>query len=237
MRLGRYDGGVNPLLQTLAGAVVAVATAVVVVAAGVLILLNPIWVGFEQDRSGVDRLTGYSQAQVREVTGSILSDLVFGPPSFDVSVGGEPVLDARERGHMADVRTLLLRLGLAAGVAAIVLLAAGLASRGSRRFWRAVSGGGVALAGGVIVVGLAFAVFFDQAFDLFHRLFFPEGTYLFDPTSERLVQLFPEQFWSETCVVLAVVVLGLAAGVALVAGRLGGGRAAADGGLAVEAVG
>jgi integral membrane protein (TIGR01906 family) len=222
MGRGRYDGRVKALLPALGAVLVAVAMAADIVAVAVLVFLNPIWVGFEQDRSGVDQLTGYSSAQVRQVTGSILSDLVFGPPSFDVAVGGAPVLDARERDHMADVRTLLLRLGLVAAVAAVVLLAAGLLNRGRRRFWRAVSGGAVALAGAVVAVGLAFAVFFDQAFELFHRLFFPPGTYLFDPASERLVQLFPDQFWYETSVALAAVVLGLAVLVALLGRRLAG---------------
>jgi integral membrane protein (TIGR01906 family) len=197
-----------------------VATPFVVVAAAVLLFLNPIWVGFDQDRSGVAGLTGYTPSQVREVTGSILSDLVFGPPTFGVTVDGQPVLDERERGHMADVRTVLTGLGGAALVAAVLLAAIGVASRGRRWFWRAVAGGASVLAAGVIVVGLAFAVFFDQAFELFHEVFFPPGTYVFDPRTEKLVQLFPDQFWSETCVALAVAVLILSLGVAYVGRRL-----------------
>jgi integral membrane protein (TIGR01906 family) len=123
---------------------------------------------------------------------------------------------------MADVRTVLLDLGLVALLAAVALVTIGLASRGARWFWRAVRAGGVILAGGVVVVGLAFAVLFDQAFELFHEVFFQPGTYLFDPRSERLVQLFPDQFWSETSVSLAGAVLVLAVIVAAVAGRLAG---------------
>ena len=44
---------------------------------------------------------------------------------------------------------------------------------------------------------------------------------MFDPRTEKLVQLFPDQFWSETSVALAGVVLVLAVLVAVVAGRLG----------------
>ena len=186
----------------------------------VLLFLNPIWVGFDQDRSDVAGLTGYSPAQVRQVTGSILSDLVFGPPNFDVAVNGSPVLDVRERGHMADVRTVLTGMGLVALLAAIVLLALGLMSRGAPWFWRAAQTGGKVLAVGVVVVGLAFAVFFDQAFELFHELFFPPGTYSFDPRLEKLVQLFPDQFWSETSVALAGAVLVLALVVVFAAGRI-----------------
>jgi integral membrane protein (TIGR01906 family) len=209
-----------PVARALGAVAVAIATPCVVVAVAVLLFLNPIWVGFDQDRSDVAGLTGYSPAQVRQVTGSILSDLVFGPPNFDVAVNGSPVLDVRERGHMADVRTVLAGMGLVALLAAIVLLALGLMSRGAPWFWRAAQTGGKLLAVGVVMVGLAFAVFFDQAFELFHELFFPPGTYSFDPRLEKLVQLFPDQFWSETSVALAGAVLVLALVVVFAAGRI-----------------
>jgi integral membrane protein (TIGR01906 family) len=116
---------------------------------------------------------------------------------------------------------VLMGLGLVALLAAILLPIAGLASRGRRWFWRAVAAGARVLVVGVVVVGLGFAIFFDQAFELFHEIFFAPGTYVFDPRTEKLVQLFPDQFWSETSVAVAGVVLVLAAAVALVGGRLG----------------
>lgn len=205
----------------MAAVVAAVTTPCVIVAVAVLLFLNPVWVGFDQNRNDVSGLTGYSPAQVEQITGSILSDLVFGPPNFDVTANGAPVLDLRERSHMADVRTVLLGLGFVALVAAVLLALVGVASRGRRWFWLAAAAGARVLAVGVIVVGLAFAVFFDQAFSLFHEIFFAPGTYTFDPRTEKLVQLFPDQFWSETSVALAAVVLALAVVVALVGRRLG----------------
>ena len=50
---------------------------------------------------------------------------------------------------------------------------------------------------------MAFA--FDAAFSLFHGLFFAAGSWTFDPSTDRLVQLFPEQFWIETTVAVGVV--------------------------------
>lgn len=207
--------------EQVAAVVAAVTTPCVIVAVAVLLFLNPVWVGFDQNRNDVSGLTGYSPAQVEQITGSILSDLVFGPPNFDVTANGAPVLDLRERSHMADVRTVLLGLGFVALVAAVLLALVGVASRGRRWFWLAAAAGARVLAVGVIVVGLAFAVFFDQAFSLFHEIFFAPGTYTFDPRTEKLVQLFPDQFWSETSVALAAAVLALAVVVALVGRRLG----------------
>ena len=211
------------LVHRLAAVVAAAATPCVIIAVAVILFLNPIWVAFDQDRSGVDGLTGYTTAQVRDVTGSILSDLVFGPPKFEATLAGAsaPVLDASERSHMADVRTVLMDLGTVALIATILLLLIGFAARGRRWFWRAVAVGARILIAGVVVVGLGFALFFDQAFELFHELFFAPGTYAFDPRTEKLVQLFPDQFWSETSVAIAGSILVLAILLAVVATRLG----------------
>ena len=215
---------IPPFVRALSAVLVVIATPCVAVAVAVLLFLNPVWVGLDQDRSGVANLTGYTPTQVNQVTGSILSDLVFGPPTFDYTFPGAaaPVLDAGERSHMADVRNVLLNLGLVALIAAVILVAIGLASRGARWFWQAVEAGGKVLAGGVVVVGLAFALFFDQAFLLFHQIFFAPGTYMFDVRSEKLVQLFPDQFWSETSVAIAAAVLGLALIVVFAAARIAG---------------
>ena len=210
-----------PLAQRIAAVITAIATPCVIIGAAVLLFLNPIWVGFEQDRSDVARITGYTPAQVHDVTGSILSDLVFGPPDFAASVNGVAVLEPRERTHMVDVRTVLIRLGLVALAATVLLAGLMVASRGRRWFWRAVGSGASVLVGGVIVVGVAFALFFDQAFEIFHEMFFPPGTYMFDPRTDRLVQLFPDQFWSETSVAIALAVLLLAFLVVFEARRLG----------------
>jgi integral membrane protein (TIGR01906 family) len=216
---------VNPsIAQRLASVVAVVATPCVVIAVAVILFLNPIWVAFDQGRSDVSGLTGYTPAQVQAVTGSILSDLVFGPPNFAVPLapGGQPILDERERSHMADVRTVILDLGLAALIAAVLLVGVCVAARGRRWFWRSVALGGRILAVGVVVVGVAFGLFFDQAFETFHEIFFPPGTYMFDPT-EKLVQLFPDQFWSETSIAISVAILILAVVTTVNATRLGRG--------------
>jgi integral membrane protein (TIGR01906 family) len=214
---------VNPsIAKRLASVVAVVATPCVVIAVAVMLFLNPLWVAFDQGRSDVSGLTGYTPAQVQAVTGSVLSDLVFGPPNFAVPLtpGGPPILDERERSHMADVRTVILDLGLAALIAAALLVGVGVAARGRRSFWRAVALGGRVLAVGVVVVGVAFGLFFDQAFQTFHEIFFPAGTYMFDPT-EKLVQLFPDQFWSETSIAISVAILILAIATTVIATRLG----------------
>ncbi len=65
----------------------------------------------------------------------------------------------------------------------------------------------------VLVGGFAF-IAFDVLFELFHRIFFAGGSYTFDPATERLVQLFPFQFWQETAIAVGAAAIVFAAIVA-----------------------
>jgi integral membrane protein (TIGR01906 family) len=96
------------------------------------------------------------------------------------------------------------------------------------------------LAVGVVVGGLIAFFAFDAAFELFHRLFFAGGSYSFNPATDRLVQLFPDAFWSETTIAVGAVILILTLIVARFAGRKASGatnRVEASRVAAVEAVG
>lgn len=171
-------------------------------------LFNPVWIGPAQERSGVPSITGWSSAEVERITGSVVGDVLLGPPQFDVSSpGGEAVLGDTERGHMRDVYTVLRLFAL------VLLLVGGSGSlllwrhRSEAAAWRAVARGAGLLAGAGAVMAVLVTFFFDAAFLAFHLLFFPQGNFSFDPTTERLTQLFPGQFWTESAA--AVVLVGL----------------------------
>jgi integral membrane protein (TIGR01906 family) len=204
----------------IAAAVVGVATALVIVGITIALFFNPAWVALAQGRTDAAALTGWTPDQVDTVTREIVAEVWLGPGTFAQAVAGEPVFDDRERAHMADVRQLVLGFYALVLGAALALVVLGLASGWSCRFWRAVGTGAKVLVVGSVAVGVAFALFFDRAFTLFHELFFTEGSWTFDPATDRLVQLFPYQFWTETTIVIAVVGLLLAAGVWAGARRL-----------------
>jgi integral membrane protein (TIGR01906 family) len=202
-----------------ASLLVGLATAVLIVTAAITPLLTPPWVAFEQDRAQATAWTGWSQAELRSATDAILADLVLGPPDFDVAVTGQPVLNERERGHMRDVRTVFLSLWVLAALS-LVVVAIAFARAGDRRsLWRAVDLAARILAVAVVALGAVALVAFETLFAVFHRLLFPGGSYTFDPSTERLVQLFPFAFWQETAIVAAVVIVVIAALVAWTAGR------------------
>ena len=212
-----YDWAVKTVGGGARSVLIAFATAIVIVAAVILPFLTPAWVGFEQGRADATGWTGYTTGELQAATDAIVADLVLGG-GFTVDVNGTPVLNERERGHMEDVRTVFRGLWILAAVSLIVLAVA--ARRPDHaRTWRAVRGGALGLTVGVVVVGVVGLVAFDQLFEFFHRIFFPAGSYLFDPRSDRLVQLFPFQFWEETAMVVGVAIIAVSLLVAVVAGR------------------
>ncbi len=198
---------------------IALATGLAIVALTIPLFLNPIWVAFEQGRAQASAWTGFAEPDLRQATESILADLVVGPPDFDASVAGAPVLNLRERGHMRDVRGVFMgffALAIVVGVTGLVIAAR---RRGEDRVasWRAVRAGSIGLVVLLAIGGVLAFVAFDAVFETFHRLFFAGGSYTFDPATDRLVQLFPFQFWQETAIavgavsiVVAVVVAGIA---------------------------
>jgi integral membrane protein (TIGR01906 family) len=229
-----YDARVSgALARGIGSLIVALAAALVIVAGSVAPFLNPLWVSFEQDRSDAAAWTGYTPTELRSATDAILSDLVVGPPTFDVVVDGQPVLNDRERGHMADVRGVFSAFALVAVVALAVLIGGWRLAkrRAPEAYWRGIRGGVGLLVAGVVVVGAIGLVAFDLAFEIFHRLFFAGGTYTFDPRADRLVQLFPERFWLETSLAVGAVILVVSACTWWLAGRRLGHPAPASVGL------
>lgn len=207
------------MVRGAGGALVAIATILVVTGAAVLLFLNPVWVGAEQSRARADAWTGWSAGQVTEVTNGILRDLVLGPPDFAQTVDGRPVLDPREQQHMRDVRSVFGAFALAVLTGVVVMILGLLAGRRRRWFWQGVAAGASVMAALIVVLGVFFGLAFDTAFELFHRLFFAPGTYSFDPATERLVQLLPDQFWFETSIAFGAVLLSGAVVVAVYARR------------------
>jgi integral membrane protein (TIGR01906 family) len=191
----------------LVGVLVAAATILVLIGAALLLFFNPLWIGFEQGRSQATAWTGWTDVQVADTTNAILHDMILGPPEFAATVDGETVFNERERQHLIDARRAFIGFGVAALAGIVVLLVVRWRSGGAAWFWRSVAVGASVLAVAVVAIGVFVAVAFDLAFELFHRLLFAGGTYTFDPTTERLVQIFPEQLWFETSIALGVVLV------------------------------
>jgi integral membrane protein (TIGR01906 family) len=120
------------------------------------------------------------------------------------------VLNDAERAHMRDVRGVFSGFWILV-LAGVALLALGFRSARSTEAraatWRSVARGARGLAVAITALGVVAVFAFDAAFEVFHRLFFSAGSYTFDPATDRLVQLFPLQFWSEISIAVGAVAL------------------------------
>lgn len=154
--------------------------------------------------------TGWSEEVIRQAYDEVLDYCVLGKPF------GTGQLAWSESGysHFADVRGLFLAdfwvLGVSAALCAVLLAVrlrkkrsfSPLLGRGPG-FWAGACAGGLIL----IVAGLA-ALDFDRAFVVFHALFFPgKDNWLFDPNTDQIILVMPEEFFRNCAILIGVVLL------------------------------
>ena len=148
---------------------------------------------------------------------ALVRDLLVGG-AFDVPLSGEPLLSASERSHLVDVGVLFRSLMIAGAISLAVLTT--LLIRKRRWFYQALHDGALLLGMGAALVGGAFALAFDATFTFAHELLFPAGNWTFNPATDRLVQLYPMNFWLLAAISCCVVLVGAAAlGLALARSR------------------
>ena len=190
--------------------------AVVIVLAGPLLLFNPLVTSALQARHQVAAGFGVDQAAIDRVTTELLVDIYTGG-AFDAQLTeGQTLLNERERSHMTDVSNLVRLLAAITVVGLVVAVVAGRAlNRESRRQGAVMVVSAGALGAVAVALGLAFALAFDATFLAFHAIFFPPGTYLFEPGS-NLIGLFPGGFWFDASLAAGAAVLLTAVAVALV---------------------
>ena len=123
---------------------------------------------------------------------------------------------------MRDVRGVFAGFAVLAIVAAVGLVVAYAGARRlghPERWWRAVRAGALGTIVGVVVGGVIVLLRVRRRVRGLPPAVLPGGSYLFDPATDRLVQLFPFEFWSETTIVVGVVIVAISLLVAFVAGR------------------
>lgn len=201
------------------GLLLGVSVAVVVLLAGPLLLFNPVLTSALQVRHGVADAFDTTQDEIERVTSSYLVDIYL-DGDFDAALdGSEPLLDADERSHMSDVSRLVRLL---AGIAIVALVVAGVTAgwlrREPRRQGRLLLTSAGSIGAVAILLAGIFAVAFEPAFLLFHELFFPPGTYLFE-TGSALITLFPEGFWFDAALLAGASIVLVAAIVSLIGFR------------------
>lgn len=126
---------------------------------------------------------------------------------------------ADEASHMRDVRRVFdgVKILIPAGLFVMALRLQRARSRGLDTMLRLVRDGAVAAGVVVAAVGILAGLAFEQAFLLFHQVFFPQGNFLFDPATSNLVRLYPDWYWQGITFRIGASFIALAAVVALAA--------------------
>jgi integral membrane protein (TIGR01906 family) len=188
-------------------AALGVSLAVVILFAGPLLLFNPPFVSGLQQRHEVAAAFGVPAAEVDRVTTELLLDLLTDGDFDSAFAGGPPLLNERERSHMHDVARLVRILAISVVVAAVVAVLSARRMRGEPRRVGAVMLRTAAVIGAAaLALALTFAIAFEPAFLAFHAIFFPPGTYLFEPGS-NLITLFPQGFWFDASLAAGATIL------------------------------
>lgn len=201
---------------------IAVATPPALVVTGFRALANEWFVAFEYDRPGFppDRY-GLTRDEREELALVGLESIRPGTEGIALLEAatlpdGSPAFDERERGHMADVRSLF---GAALRFQLIVLLAVVAAAVALARSPRRTLVPRGVLAGSLTTIGVAalavpvILLGFDGFFTRFHEVFFDGDSWRFS-TTDTLIRLYPERFWEDTAMLVALVTVAQAVALA-----------------------
>ncbi len=172
------------------------------------IFLNPAWLDYEYSKPDVPKAERFNDKDRRYyATESI--EFERGNRTFE-QFQGLGVYTERELNHMVDVRVLLAQLSTLYtmdGILLAVLLLV-LASVPATRVLaaRGVFSGGLLTILLFVSIGLFMATAFDAFFTQFHYVFFQgvSGFFLF---TDSLIQFYPEQFWNDTFMAVAGIIL------------------------------
>ena len=200
----------KPLRRLLRRSLLALAAAALAIGATTAIFLTPPVVHLLLSVSDASTVLGVEPRVAEALSDALVGDLLT-DGAFDAPLGDAPLLSASERSHLVDVGALL-RAVLVAGLGGLITLAA---ARTRRRAWLrvAIRDGAALIVGGALVAAAAFTLAFDATFSFFHGLFFAAGTWTFNPATDRLVQLYPQEFWTLAALLfcLALALLAFAA--------------------------
>ena len=182
----------NSFRRLLRRLLLALAAAALAIAATTAVFLTPPVVHLLLSVSDAHTVLGVEPQVAEALSDALVGDLLT-DGAFDTPLGDAPLLSTGERSHLVDVGALL-RAVLLAGLGGLVILTL---ARARRRTWLrvAIRDGAALIVGGALLAAAAFTLAFDATFSFFHGLFFAAGTWTFNPATDRLVQLYPQDFW------------------------------------------
>lgn len=201
-----------PLARTVQ-VIVALIFPVLTLIAAIRLIATPAFLALSYGRPGFPSdLFGFSDAQ-RLTYGSYGLDYLnnFAGPEYlsELKLStGSAMFTEGEVQHMVDVKHLI-GFSYVLGLILAVILIAGvwyLAKRYAGGVRRALFSGAILTLVIIAVLSVAALMGWEAFFTQFHALFFSEGSWTFS-VKDTLIRLYPEQFWVDSAIGIAVLVL------------------------------
>lgn len=200
-------------MRHIAHYIVILSVVIVLLASPLYWMVTPGYVNRAYARPSFPPSIRFSTEERQRLSDAIVGYLRGRVPFDDMATmttdSGEVALRPEESQHLVDVKRVMDGFFIAHAVALVVgFLAALLLWKYSPHMLVHALRQGIWLTVALIFgVGLAAALNFDLFFTLFHRIFFPEGSWLFF-YEDTLIQLYPLPFWIRA---VAEIVLAIAA--------------------------
>lgn len=161
----------------------------------------------QYDKFGIPQAIGIEKQDLMQATHNLLGyiDNKRGDLNFQMPIRGamQEFFSERDKLHMIDVKNLFVKGKLLRNTAFwYCLLFAVLffyqARNRQRRFSKLLIYTSIAGIIPIILLAVLMSIDFYKYFTIFHELFFNNDLWQLDPATDRLINMFPEAFFSET---------------------------------------
>ena len=152
----------------------------------------------------IEQTSGYSKAVILENYNALIdycSPFFQGPLIF-------PTLPSSPQGlqHFAEVKNIFTAFYYLLVISLALLIPAILYAR-RHHYHKLLKISAITTVILPVIVGLTCSINFDRAFILFHKLFFRNDYWLFDPATDPIIDLLPSEFFLHCAIVIIVVVI------------------------------
>lgn len=200
-KTARKKGEYPAALKVLTQALTVVCGLVMLVSIGVVFVLNfrPLYY-FDIEYLGIEASSGLDASQIRENYDALIDyNSFFYDGDLEL-----PTLSMSESGrtHFAEVKDIFNVMYVLSAVTFVLFVAVFILSwRVNNKNLRAAG----ALIGGIpLLCGALMIAFFDRVFVLFHNVLFDNDYWLFDPATDPVINILPEEFFMQCGVIIVL---------------------------------
>ncbi len=156
------------------------------------------------DRLGIEAISGMERADILTNYNALID---YCSPFFTGDLQF-PTLEASESGiqHFVEVKNIFVSFYYI-GIAALVIGVTIIIHKTKIREYSYLLVSAITAIVLPLLVGLYMAVDFDRAFHVFHKIFFKNDYWIFDPTTDPVILILPEEFFMHSAILIIAIVL------------------------------